>query len=307
MFSQFEHLYQPADTGRHQPRVLPPDDFRHQAERHGELTIRPHSPIIGGIVEGFRFRPGLQIPDTTRRFLYLALLKYGFLTFPAGAVSLDTFEAFTGLFGKVKFAGNPQAPRVGASGETNAIDSTRKRTRTNYIWHIDQAYRSTPQKFTALHAIKAPPTGGGTLFSNATAAYRLLDPALAQYLETLTVLHNADQMGLVSMSYPDAHHLIQARLDTPPLEVPLVRVHPETGAKQLFACELYAQRILGVPRTVSDHLLGIVFDYIKTPEICTEYRWEEGATLIWDNRIVQHRGIFNYGGQDRILHRAVID
>src|SRR5690606_15884400 len=81
----------------------------------------------------------------------------------------------------------------------------------------------------------------------------------------------------------------------------------ETGAKQLFACELYAQRVLGVPRVVSDNLLNAVFEFIKSPEVCTEYRWEDGAVLIWDNRIVQHRGVFNYGGEARVLHRAVID
>ena len=33
----------------------------------------------------------------------------------------------------------------------------------------------------------------------------------------------------------------------------------------------------------------------------------EGAVLIWDNRTVQHRGVFNYADQHRSLLRAVID
>jgi len=298
-------LHRPADTELHQPRILDPELYRYDETRLGEIRIQPYSPIVGGLVQGFRFQPGVPTPDEVQAFLYRSLLEYGFLSFEPGSVAAGDFEPFAALFGSPRFAGNPQAPRVG--GEANAIDSARKKTRTNYIWHIDQAYRERPQKFTALYAVQAPRHGGGTLFSNATAAYRLLDPRFAAYLDTLTILHNADQMGLVSMSYGDPERLAQARLDTPPLEVPLVRVHPETGARQLFACELYAQRVLGVPRLVSDHLLGIVFEFIKSPEVCTEYRWEAGAALIWDNRIVQHRGIFNYAGQDRVLHRAVLD
>lgn len=300
------HLHQPADPERHQPPVLDPDTFRHQPEHFQDLRITPYTPVVGGKVDGFRFRPGEAVPDAVRVFLYGALLKYGFLSFAPGSIETDGFEGFSRLFGAPRFAGNPQAPRTG-SGEANAIDSARKKTRTNYIWHIDQAYRPQPQKFTALHAVKAPGFGGGTVFADATAAYRLIDPALARYLDTLTLIHNGDQMGLVSMSYGDPQRLLQARQETPPIEVPLVRPHPETGARQLFACELYAQRVLGVPRLVSDHLLHIVFEYLRSPEVCAEYHWQDGATLIWDNRIVQHRGIFNYGGQQRVLHRAVID
>ncbi|MDX3908016.1 MAG: TauD/TfdA family dioxygenase [Pigmentiphaga sp.] len=298
-------LHRPADTELHQPRILEPELYRYEDIRLGHLRIKPYSPIVGGVVEGFRFDRDARTSPDVQAFLYRSLLEYGFLSFVPGSVAAEDFERFASLFGAPRFAGNPQAPRVG--GQANSIDSARKKTRTNYIWHIDQAYRERPQKFTALYAVKAPERGGGTLFSNATAAYRLLDPAFAAYLDTLTILHNADQMGLISMSYPDPERLGQARHDTPPLEVPLVRVHPETGAKQLFACELYTQRVLGLPRQVSDHLLGIVFEFIKSPEVCTEYRWETGAALIWDNRIVQHRGIFNYAGQDRLLHRAVLD
>lgn len=299
-------LHRPADPDLHQARVLDPSLLRHAPETLEDLHVVPYSPAVGGIVQGFKFRKDEKVPEATRQFLYQSLLKYGFLSFPAGSVEGGDFEEFTRLFGEARFAGNPQAPRVG-SGESNTIDSARKKTRTNYIWHIDQAYREKPQKFTALHAYKAPAFGGGTLFSDATAAYRLIDPDFARYLDTLTIIQNGDQMGLLSMSYRESERLLQARSEAPPVEAPLVRVHPETGARQLFACELYAQRVLGVPRIVSDHLLHIVFDYLRSPEVCTEYHWQDGATLIWDNRIVQHRGVFNYADQHRLLHRAVID
>ena len=71
----------------------------------------------------------------------------------------------------------------------------------------------------------------------------------------------------------------------------------------VYACLL---RILGVPRTVSDHLLQILFDYVKSPDVQTRVAWQEGAAVIWDNRVVQHRGVADYGDGLRVLHRAIV-
>jgi len=306
MHSDLQQLHHPLDPEIHQPAVLDPATFRHQPEVFQDIRITPFTPVVGGTVEGFSLKEGETVSEPVRNFLKQSLLKYGFLSFVPGSVQESSFENFSYLFGSPRFAGNPQAPRAG-SGEVNAIDSSHKKTRTNYIWHIDQAYRPGPQNFTALHAVKAPGFGGETIFSDATAAYRLLDPKLAAWFDTLNLINNGDQMGLISMSYREPALLHDARQKTPPLLVPLVRVHPETGVKQLFSCELYAQRVTGLPRIVSDHVLHIVFEYLRSPEVLAQYHWQDGATLIWDNRIVHHRGVFNYGGQERVLHRAVID
>lgn len=297
----------PLDLDTRQPPVLSHRDYKREARHHGVVTLDPYAPVLGARVKGFSFDANTPVDEDTRRFLYKALLEYGFLSFVPGSVRETDFDTFTGLFGKARFSGNPQAPRTDAKSEANAIDSNHKRTRTNYIWHIDQAYRPSPQKFTALHALKVPNRGGETLFANASAALSLLDPEFVSYLETLSVIHDADTQGLLSLAYQDPQGLAEARAKNPPLEVPLIRVHSETGKKQIFANELYAQRILGVSRSVSDHLLGIIFDLIKLPEIGASYVWEEGAVLIWDNRVVQHRGVYNYDEQRRSLLRAVID
>ncbi len=297
--------FAPLDLDTRQPPVLSRSDYERETRRHGNVTVEPYAPVIGGEVTGFSF--DAPVDEDTRRFLYKSLLDFGFLSFVPGSIREANFEAFTGLFGKARFSGNPQAPRVAADSQSNAIDSETKQTRTNYIWHIDQAYRPSPQKFTALYALKAPSRGGETLFANASAALSLLDPKFVSYLETLSVIHDVETQGLLSLAYQDPQALAEARVKAPPLEVPLIRVHPETGKRQIFANELYAQRILGVSRNVSDHLLGIIFDLIKQPEIGAIYTWREGAVLVWDNRAVQHRGVYNYDEQRRSLKRAVID
>jgi taurine dioxygenase len=92
----------------------------------------------------------------------------------------------------------------------------------------------------------------------------------------------------------------------PPFEMPLVRIHPVTGRKWIAVNESYAAYIKGVSRVTSQNLLGILFDMIKSPEATVRFTWTQGALAIWDNRVVQHKGIKDYGGGRRILYRATM-
>lgn len=121
--------HRPADTELHQPRILDPELYRYDEASLGEIRIQPYSPIVGGVVRGFRFQPDVRTPDEVQAFLYRSLLEYGFLSFEPGSVAAGDFEPFAALFGAPRFAGNPQAPRVGAR-PTPSIRRARKRAPT---------------------------------------------------------------------------------------------------------------------------------------------------------------------------------
>jgi alpha-ketoglutarate-dependent taurine dioxygenase len=70
--------------------------------------------------------------------------------------------------------------------------------------------------------------------------------------------------------------------------------------------ESYAAYIQGVSRIMSQNLLGILFDSIKSAEATVRHEWQAGALAIWDNRVVQHKGIKDYSGARRILYRATM-
>jgi taurine dioxygenase len=88
--------------------------------------------------------------------------------------------------------------------------------------------------------------------------------------------------------------------------MPLIRVHPVTGRKWVAVNESYAAYIKGVSRIMSQNILGILFDMIKSPEATARLTWIHGALAIWDNRVVQHKGIKDYGTDRRILYRATM-
>lgn len=290
-----------------QQRLLPESTYRAHGEARFGIDLEPYSPVVGAKVHGLRINSTDTVPGEVRQFLVESLSQHGFLAFEPGTVSAADFAHLVQLFGRSEYTGTPYTPVAEESSNVNTIDSEVKKTRMNFIWHIDQAFREEPPRYTVLFGKKVPPFGGDTVFSNAQAAYDLLDPLFAQYLETLYVAQDVETMGFLTLAYRNEEELARQKARFPWIRTPLIRVHPETGKKQIYVNELYTQRILGLSRIASQNILGILFDLVKSPEVLTRFQWEEGSVLIWDNRVVQHRGVGDYGSGHRVLLRAVVE
>ena len=229
-----------------QARLLPVDQYFSEITIFEGVRIEPYSPVAGGIVSGLKINAATEISDDLKQFLYNSLIKYGFLSFEPGIVSAEEFSHLIDVFGETNYLGTPYTPPANNDTRINTIDSKVKKTRMNFIWHIDQAFRPSPPRFTALFAVNAPQLGGDTVFASATAAYDLLDPLFAAYLDTLIAVHDIETQGFLTLAYQDKVELAKQKANTPSIEAPLIRINPETGRKQIFANELYTQRILGV-------------------------------------------------------------
>lgn len=268
--------------------------------------IRPWKPALGAIVENLRFHNG-SLSSGTKVALQQALRDHGLLSFVPGTVVPENFTELLAAFGEVALYSGPKTPAASVNSRANVVDSSNKRVARNFIWHIDQAFRPNPPKLTALYGQEVPTFGGDTLFSNAVLAYELLDPHFAAYIETLTAVHYWDATGHIADRFDDdPEEAARQRALAAPIETPIVRVHPDTGRKQIFVNESYTTYIKNVSRTTSQHLLGILFEAIKAPEVQARYSWEPGAAVLWDNRVVQHRGIGDFPGQKRVFLRACV-
>lgn len=276
-----------------------------QAHRFGLPTITPWQPALGARVSDWHYG-GEEIDATLADTLRAALRTYGLLIFEPGTVSADNFTNVLDAFGDVVLYSGPKTPAVSANTRANLVDSSDKRSARNFLWHIDQAFRPDPPRLTALFGSEVPSLGGDTLFSNAVLAYERLDPNFAAYIETLTAVHYWDATGHIADRFQDADEAARQRGLAAPIETSLVRVHPDTGRKQLFVNESYTTYIKHVSRTTSQNLLGILFEEIKSPEVQARLHWEPGAFVLWDNRVVQHRGIGDFGSQRRVFYRACV-
>lgn len=262
-------------------------------------------PALGSVISGFRF-DGRPLDDAFRSALRDLLHNRGLVIFEPGTVTAENFTAFAGFLGEFFHYAGPHTPRAPENPDATMINSLKDKNLRNHIWHADGGFRPDAPAFTALLAVQLPELGGDTMFSNTAWVYEHLDPLFAAYLELLTVIQSADATGHITDRYLDPEEATAARVRMPPFEMPLVRVHPVTGRKWIAVNKSYVAYIKGVSRVVSQNILGILFDMIKSPEATVRYTWTRGALAIWDNRVVQHKGIKDYGGARRILYRATM-
>src|SRR5829696_7481829 len=255
------------------------------------VCVSQLQPALGSIISGFKF-DGQPLNDEFRSALRDLLHNRGLVIFEPGTVTAENFTAFAGFLGEFFHYAGPHTPRAPENPDATMIDSLKDKNLRNHIWHADGGFRPDAPAFTALLAVQLPELGGDTMFSNTAWVYEQLDPLFAAYLESLTVIQTEEAT--------------EARVRMPPFEMPLVRVHPVTGRKWIAINESYVAYIKGVSRIMSQNILGILFDMIKSPEATARYTWTRGALAIWDNRVVQHKGIKDYGSGRRILYRATM-
>ena len=269
------------------------------------VRVAQLQPALGSVISGFRF-DGRPPNEEFRSALRDLLHNRGLVVFEPGTVTAENFTAFAGFLGEFFHYAGPHTPRAPENPDATVIDSLKDKNLRNHIWHADGGFRPDAPAFTALFAQLLPDLGGDTIFSNTAWVYEQLDPLFAAYLESLTVIQSADATGHITDRYLDAEEAAKARQRMPPFEMPLVRTHPASGRKWIAVNESYVAYIKGVSRVMSQNILGILFDMIKSPEATARYTWTRGALAIWDNRVVQHKGIKDYGSGRRILYRATM-
>lgn len=270
------------------------------------VRVSQIKPSIGSYVSGFRF-DGESVSEDFRSAMRHLLHNRGVVVFEPGTVTAENFTKFAGFLGEFFNYSGPHTPRAPENPDATMIDSLKDKNLRNHIWHADGGFRADAPAFTALFGKQIPEFGGDTMFSNAAWVYEQLDPLFAAYLESLTVIQSPDATGHITDRYTDPEAALQARIKMPPFAMPLIRVHPESGRKWVAVNESYVGYIRGVSRVHSQNILGILFDMIKAPEATCRIEWQQGALAVWDNRVVQHKGIKDYtASQRRILYRCTM-
>lgn len=89
-------------------------------------------------------------------------------------------------------------------------------------------------------------------------------------------------------------------------EHPLVRVHPETGEKNLLLGSFF-KNFVGYSSSESRRLYDLFQAYVEKLENIVSWRWDAGDIAIWDNRATQHRAINDYGDQHRVVRRVTLE
>lgn len=257
----------------------------------GSLTITPiEGKTFGAVATGIRLA---ELGDGEFDAVHRAFLDYGFLVFPGQFLTEPQSVAFGQRFGELEFGGIPMSNQrrlaEGSYGEIFDLKTQLMRTNIgNEAWHTDSTYKPVSSKCAMLSAVTVPDAGGETELADARAAYAALDEATKRKIEHLSAYHStqysqANDIGDFPVQSEKSVYHGEAYLR------PLVKVHPETGVKNLFVGR-HAFGIPGLSRAESRSLLKSLVDFIVSdPARVYVHHWQVGDTLLWDNRALLHR------------------
>jgi taurine dioxygenase len=233
-----------------------------------------------------------------------ALLEHLVLVFRDQDLTPESHIAFARHFGEIKLP--PVATAHGGPPEVNVIDQTDPRGEGADAWHADNTYTAAPPMGSLLRVLQLPTAGGDTAFASMYAAYEALSPSIRKLCDGLTAVHDVTRSitKAITRGHSSAN-LAEIQAQLPPVEHPVVIVHPETGRRALFVNINSTVRIAGVSEAESDMLLRFLFEHTKQPECQVRVRWDTRTLVFLDNRCTQHYAIADYR-ERRILHRVAV-
>lgn len=267
------------------------------------------SPAGGVAITGIDLAEPLTL--ALREAILAAFREHHVLVFRDQDLSNDEQLAFTRQFGEIEehVGRHSAASRYGLAHMVTNVDDdgqpTTKLTQTgNYHWHTDKSYHAVPSLMTLLHAKELPPAGGDTQFANMAMAYEALPETTKRRLAGVRVVHSWAASRRRAGAPPPSDIEMRER---PPVEHPLVRTHPDTGAKTLYIGN-HASHIAGLPEDEGDALLTELLEHATQPPFIDTHHWQDGDLILWDNRCLLHRAVANYEmtTHRRVLHRTVV-
>ena len=179
-------------------------------------------------------------------------------------------------------------------------------------WHTDMSFEADPAMATIVYSIAAPESGGDTLIANMFLAYESLPETMRQRIDALTVLHHygnrddLDESSAVSASQLSDEQKQQVQN----VFHPLVRHHPATGRKALYAVTGSSFGIVGIPDDEAMALLRELGEHATQADFVYRHRYNVGDIVVWDNNSTLHSAtaIASATGphDTRLLHRVSV-
>ena len=156
----------------------------------------------------------------------------------------------------------------------------------NQLWHSDSTFQNLPIKYSMLSAVVVPEEGGQTQWTDLRAAWDALSEKTQQYIETKTGWHSAFHSRIL---LGDDSYTEEQLSKFPPVERPLVHIHPGSGRKVLFpSVHITHVSDLAVPE--GRLLVAELLEHATQTQFVYSHHWRSGDYVMWDNRSTLHRG-----------------
>ena len=264
----------------------------------GSVTVLREGRHLAAEIGGVDLSRSLDDAEFTA--VHRAFLEHEVLIFRDQAIDSAQFLAFGQRFGELTV--HPFSPNLNDAPELIVLDNLPSLTD---IWHSDETFRETPPMATMLRTTITPALGGDTMFASMTAAYEGLGDRTQQLISGLEGIFDFKPFRTLFGNSADDHRRLRELEEQYPLRNhPIVRLHPESGRKGIFANRQFTIGIDGMKESESGPLLAMLFDQANRPEYQYRLRWRPNTIAFWDNRAVQHYAVHDYYPQRRRMERV---
>jgi taurine dioxygenase len=175
-------------------------------------------------------------------------------------------------------------------------------------FHTDYSYLETPARATLLHSITVPSRGGETLFADQRAAYDDLPDAVKRRIDPLVARHHYGNRDDLDRSSRTVASVLTGEQEERMNWVrhPLVRTHPVTGRKALYAVSGSSFGIEGMPDDEGVALLDELKAHALQPRYRLSLAYGVGDVVIWDNLSLLHSATLTDPDDPRTLWRITV-
>jgi taurine dioxygenase len=273
------------------------------------IEVVPISDVMGAEIRGLDLSRPLD--DATFEMVRDAFHRHKLLRFPAQHLSEAQQVAFSRRFGELQIHVLDQF-RHPAHPEIYVLSNVDKRTgrttgrhpdKGTLVWHSDLSFQRRPALATILYGMDVPRRGGETLFADMTTAYAALPDALKRRIAGRRAVHDLDYSRIRAGEPPMT---AKQRAEAPPVDHPLVRIHPDTGEKVLYISH-HVSHIEGLPVDDGRALLEELMAHATADRFVYRNAWQTGDVVMWDNRCTMHRATeYDTATERRVIHRTVV-
>ncbi len=273
------------------------------------FAARPLTSNLGAEISGIDLTN--DIGEEIFRAIYRAFLRYQVLLFAPGELPPDRQISFARHFGDVQIHvmsqyhadGHPELYRLSNLDE-NGRPNGRHPDKGTLAWHTDGSWKRVTGQATIIYGEVVPEQGGETHFCDMYGAYERLDSGWKARIERMRAIHNLD-FSRTRRHGVDLMTEAQKR-DSPPVDHPIVRTHPETGRRCLYLGD-HAESIVGMPYDEGRKLIDELNVLAIHPDLTWEHRWTPGQMIVWDNRCLMHRATpYDPATQKRVVRRCTV-
>ncbi len=273
-----------------------------------QIDVTAKANGFGAEIGGIDLAAGVS--EAAIRAIHAAIIEHKVLVFRDQRLDDESHFAFAECFGPLEGHINVSTrlenlPKMQSFGN---VDAAGELTGVHpeggtLVWHTDKSYVARPSLFTILRSPFVARKGGETCFADMQRAYESLDAARGESLAGLRAVHDWKRSREKSDERPATAAEVEA---APPVDHPLVRTHPDTGARTLYIGN-HASHILGQERTEGEALLADLERHATQDQFIYRHSWRDNDVLMWDNRCTIHCVMpYDAARERRVVCRAVV-